>query len=308
MKTIPLFYFPPTLMVVDDENTILELLKQELGDQFKLITEKSPNEAIKTINQYKSNSVITNFVLKNNEDDIQHENTSRVQFDFSKIINVADNPERYNTLGVVISDHMMPDMTGLEFCKRLRNEPLKKILLTGKAEESNVLEAFNWNIIDRYVKKNDSNSIEELKTFIDEMAIQYFIELSANLKSISSKLTILSNPQFVDFFSKIIKDKAISEFYLIDKNGSYMLVDENGNKSVLSIATDEDLDTFSSFFGDEPIVQEYINQVKLRQNMPFFGIGVNPVTIPLSNWEKYFFTANSLKCGNNSIYWSICSC
>jgi len=308
MKTIPLFYFPPTLMVIDDEDTILDLLKQELGGQFKLITEKSPNEAIKTINQYKTHSAITNFILNSDEADIQHENTSMVQFDFSKIINIANNPDRYNTLGIVISDHMMPDMTGIELCKRLENKPLKKILLTGKADERKVIEAFNWNIIDRYVKKNDANSIEELKVYVKDMALQYFVELSENLKSISSKLTILSDAQFINLFNKVIDENDISEFYLIDKNGSYMLVDKNGKKMVLTVATDEDLDTFNDFFADEPTAQKYINQVKLKQRMPFFGVGVNPVNTPLTNWENCFFNANTLKCDNKTIYWSLCPC
>ncbi|MCC2624397.1 MAG: hypothetical protein K0R14_270 [Burkholderiales bacterium] len=31
MKTVPLFYFPTTLMAVDDQDTILDLLQQEIA-------------------------------------------------------------------------------------------------------------------------------------------------------------------------------------------------------------------------------------------------------------------------------------
>lgn len=67
-------------------------------------------------------------------------------------------------------------------------------------------------------------------------------------------------------------------------------------------------ESFSGFFGDEPAVQKYINHVKFKQRMPFFGIGVNPVNVPLSNWENCFFNANSLECKNKTIYWSLCPC
>jgi CheY-like chemotaxis protein len=231
-----------------------------------------------------------------------------VQFDFSKIIQIANNPDRYNTLSVLICDHMMPDMTGIELCKRLENKALKKILLTGIADENSVIEAFNWDIINRYVKKNDANSINELKSHIKEMVLQYFIELSENLKSISLKLTILSDPKFISFFDKLINEHNISEYYLIDKNGSYLLIDKNGKKSVLAIMTDDDLEAFSEFFGAERDVQNYMSQVKLRKSMPFFGIDVNPVNVSITDWDKYFFNASTLKCEDKTIYWSICPC
>lgn len=49
-----------------------------------------------------------------------------VQFDFSKIIGIANNPACYNKLGIVISDYVMPEMIGIELCKHLENKPLKK--------------------------------------------------------------------------------------------------------------------------------------------------------------------------------------
>lgn len=308
MKTIPLFYFPPTVMVIDDDDTILKFLSHEIGDQFKLLTEQIPSKAIKIIDEYTSKSIISNFLTPYGEDDIQHEHTSMVQFDFSKVIEIANNPARYNMLGVIISDHMMPEMTGIELCKRLKNKMVKKILLTGKADEHRVLEAFNWGVINRYVKKKDANSIDELKNYIHDMVLQYFIELSDHLKLMSSKLAILSDTKFVSFFNKIMHEYNIREYYLIDKNGSYLLIDKNGKKSVLSIATDDDLDGFSQFYADEPKVEKYVKQIRHRQNIPFFGIGVNPTKAPLSNWENYLFKANLLKCDNKTLYWSICSC
>jgi hypothetical protein len=231
-----------------------------------------------------------------------------VQLDFSKIIQIANNPDRYNTLSVLICDHMMPDMTGIELCKRLANKTFKKILLTGMANEHSVIEAFNWGIINKYVKKNDADSINELKKHIKDMTLQYFMELSENLKTISTKLTILSDPQFISFFDNLINERNISEYYLIDKNGSYLLIDNHGKKSVLAIMTDESLDEFSEFFGTEPNAQYYMSQVKLRKSIPFFGIDMSPTKVPLTKWEKCFFTANILNCENKTIYWSICSC
>mgnify|MGYP000163757047 CR=1 FL=1 len=308
MKSIPLFYFPITILAVDDEDIILDLLQEVLSTEFRLITTKNPHEALQIVNKSKSCFDITTFAVDHNEIDLYNDNSSITYFDFSKIINLATNPDRYNILGVLIADYSMPEMSGLELCKRLNSNSIKKILLTGKVDEQSVIEAFNWGLINQYVKKADSNTIALLRESIKEMLLQYFIEISENIKFISSKLEILSDTVFINFFQKIVNDNQIKEYYLIDKNGSFLLMDYSGKRLVLAVMASEDMEEFSQSYHDVPMIEKYVDQVKNKQSIPFFGIGIKSVNVPLEQWANCFFKANTLNCVNKTICWSLCPC
>jgi len=64
---------------------------------------------------------------------------------------------------LVISDHLMPGMTGLEFLKhcRLRYPDLGRIVLTGQAELETVVSAINQGEVFRFLRKPwDDNEIK----------------------------------------------------------------------------------------------------------------------------------------------------
>lgn len=58
---------------------------------------------------------------------------------------------------VVVSDHVMPGMTGVEFFIKLKKDDrfrsIRKILLTGQATHTDTIEAINLAGIDNYIEK-----------------------------------------------------------------------------------------------------------------------------------------------------------
>ncbi|MCG8697751.1 MAG: response regulator, partial [Bacteroidales bacterium] len=86
-------------------------------------------------------------------------------------------------LGVVISDHVMPGKSGVDFLSDVNNDArfssTKKILLTGMATHQDTIQAINNARIDKYVEKpwqSDqlTNMVKELVTrFIFEKGIDY---------------------------------------------------------------------------------------------------------------------------------------
>lgn len=56
---------------------------------------------------------------------------------------------------VIISDHLMPDMTGLELMKRarLRAPDVTRVVLTGQAEMETVIAAINDGAVFRFLRK-----------------------------------------------------------------------------------------------------------------------------------------------------------
>jgi len=86
-------------------------------------------------------------------------------------------------LGLVVSDHVMPGKSGVEFLVELRKDPrfqdTKKILLTGLATHQDTIHAINQAAIDRYLEKPwDSATLiryakELLTHFIIKKGIDY---------------------------------------------------------------------------------------------------------------------------------------
>lgn len=86
-------------------------------------------------------------------------------------------------LGLVVSDHVMPGKSGVEFLSALnedaRFQDSKKILLTGLATHQDTIHAINQAAIDRYIEKPwDSDTFihyakELLTHFIIEKGIDY---------------------------------------------------------------------------------------------------------------------------------------
>ena len=103
------------ILLVDDEVPNLETMAALLRHEFKVTTCESAVEAL-------------------------------------EILNKTSDEDRFSA---IISDHMMPKMTGIDFFKELkrRHHPTPRIIVTGFAELGNVIEAINEASIFRYLTK-----------------------------------------------------------------------------------------------------------------------------------------------------------
>jgi class 3 adenylate cyclase/CheY-like chemotaxis protein len=103
------------ILIVDDETPNLQTMSAILERQFKVVTATSGGEAL-------------------------------------EIIEKAGSREGFSA---IISDHIMPRMTGVELCSELRRRqyPAPRIIVTGFAELGNVIAAINEAAIFRYLTK-----------------------------------------------------------------------------------------------------------------------------------------------------------
>jgi DNA-binding NtrC family response regulator len=95
-----------------------------------------------------------------------------------------------NSIQVVITDHRMPGMTGVQFLESILNEypdPIR-ILLTGYSDIETIIEAINKGQIYRYVMKPFNPA--ELKATIDNSLEVYC--LREENKELMRKLTIVN--------------------------------------------------------------------------------------------------------------------
>ena len=80
-------------------------------------------------------------------------------------------------LGVVLSDHVMPGKSGVDFLCELHKDSrfrhTKKVLITGLATHSDTIQAINDAAIDRYIQKPWEQ--EQLIQYVKELLTQFII-------------------------------------------------------------------------------------------------------------------------------------
>jgi diguanylate cyclase (GGDEF)-like protein len=147
-------------------------------------------------------------------------------------IALEDNPQ------VVIADWMMPNMDGIELCKALRRVECGRdmffILLTGRAEEDRVVEAFDSGIDDYVVKPFNSkvlmarikggHRVIELKTKVEhdrQLIMKQVAELGQLARRLDTAahtdvLTELPNRRYImqqlerEWIAAVLADKPLS--------------------------------------------------------------------------------------------------
>lgn len=305
MKITPLFYYPTTTIWVDDDQTLLSALTLVFSDQFKIKPFQSPVECLTYLKTYKSPLSEINF-LKGIQDD---ENFGALQylpinFDITNISELINNKNKINEISSMVIDFNMPGMNGFELAKSCEQYSIEKILLTGGPNDVDAITGFNNNLIRKFVKKSDDKMEVNLRTFIHELSVNYFEEISRPLLShleTENKMP-LSDPVFIDFFEEFCKAENVCEFYLIDKQGSFLCSDNNGSKFILIIQTNSSLDSWLSTYSSE-LDEVTAKEIRTREKIVFFGIGKEMWDFNPENMDKQLYSANVLE-GREPYYWT----
>lgn len=98
---------------------------------------------------------------------------------------------------VIISDHLMPEMTGLEFLKRCRllYPTIGRVVLTGQAEMTMVISAINEGNVFRFLTKPWDE--DELKLTI-HLAVEHAREQRASLRDSATASVATTQPSATD--------------------------------------------------------------------------------------------------------------
>ncbi len=295
MKSIPAFFFPTTIVCIDDDPLILSAHMRLLENDFQCKCYDKVNEVKASLENYESQLNKIDFLKK--IDDFECDNISlhsTIRLDISKIIEISNNKNRHNEISVLLSDFHMPVMNGLELCTLLSGHNFKKMLLTQTDNYKTAKAALNSRTIDYFANKSDTT--EEIREAIKNLVLNYFCDISDSLiKTLAAdNILPMKDPIFVKYFYDIIEKHLITEFYLIDANGSYLLIDNKNNKHVLIVHNNNSMDEFIS------LIKEYdlnnFDLIEQKQLIPFLGIQKEITDIDVKQINKYLFKSNKLNC------------
>lgn len=241
MTPLTYCFFPTKVVCIDDDEDTLKTINLNLNKNtasYEFFD--SPLEGLAYLNKGEKPIILFDRLLQ----------SKIYPFDAQSISHLYEeiyNPQRYDAISCVIIDQVMPAMKGLDLCRQIENSSIKKILLTGIAEEELAIDAFNKGIIDFYIRKHDPKAYDLIDKFIERSQVNYFKSLTEThihpilkeWQSYDPEVTALFDPAYIEFFHAFIKEHKITEYYLLDLTGSFLFLNASGKFSALYVYNDQ---------------------------------------------------------------------
>jgi CheY-like chemotaxis protein len=285
--SIPTCYFPSTALFLDDSHDFLLnfVLQLDEGVAYRIFDE--PRKALDYIHNKNCELDLLSQHCISEYTEAKHFSAlnQTINLDLAAIHAEVYNPHRFSEISVVVVDYAMPGMDGLEFCRQIGNNNIKKILLTGQADEKLAIAAFNEGVIHRYIKKSDINAAELITKSIYELQLQYFQAMSdmiVRMLSITSP-SCLHDKNFAEFFKQLRAENRIVEYYLVDNSGSFLMLDDDANVSFLIIKNADDIRSHYDLALTHGASKDILEQLASGEKIPGFW----QANAPTSQWQEW---------------------
>lgn len=299
-------YFPTTVVIIDDDESFVEIVKGLISDE--IITIKAftnPIEALEYVNDSSAaNRLDFSKFTREGEDDTADWHT--IMLNINELHNEIYNADRFRRISTIIVDYSMPELNGVTFCSKIVDPNIQKILLTGIGDGKIAIDAFNNGYINQFVRKDYSDFVGEIKGCLNKSLYRYFKKYT---DYIAHYLTIhgnnfLNDPAFVNFFRSRCLAPQYIEYYMLDCFGSYLLLEDSGKTILLSVLTEDEMQKIVEIGIDsgeiDPMVLEDL-QSREYMLVHYDKAGLLP---PVRDWGRYLSPARKLT-GYQTYYFSV---
>lgn len=284
------FFYPTTIICVDDDPAFLKWLKLSLEVNNQIIDFNTPHACMHFLEQNYACVATSDYLIAK-----QTLDQASLHAYVKKIHEKIYDADRVNEISTLMVDYHMPGIDGLSLYRSFEQTPYKKIMLTGEADQSLAVEAFNAGLIDQFVMKGQSDVIARLQALVERMQGQFFIEKSNFLIESLLKTDLHTFSYFTDFelcerLKSLLEEHAIRELYLFNETGDYLLIDHLNQLWWLSIKNTERtnalIQSAKSLFLQEPspeAEQVYV-QIASKEQLPLFILSPH-LTDEIENWS-----------------------
>jgi CheY-like chemotaxis protein len=288
----PLIHYPTTTIFVDDNLTFLQSLSLLFPDDFPFQLFDSPCEALSVINAYPST---LNKQLAHNESTVG----AQIPESMKSILFAREitDSQKYAEISVVVVDYTMPNMNGLDFCEKVANPLIKKVLFTGQADESIAVRAIERGVIDAYVLKSDSNVAETISNTVEKLKNKYFLAVSSSLSlSLNQSFEkFVANIDFQELLSSLVDSGKYVEHYYQTSPPGYLLFTRTGVCNRLVVYNQDYLVQFVSQY-EKSIPKVIATAILDGEVIPYFP-SLESVACDSDNfrWQTYLYPAKSFR-------------
>lgn len=301
------YYYPTTVVVVDDNTDFLVNFSLQLDERFALRLYSSPAAALKDTNKTFSSIYFTQKSFFTSAECLNQKKPQHlIELNIAALSQELENPNRFSEKSVIIVDYDMPSINGISFCSAIQNKNIKKILISGIADEKVAIKAFNEGVIDRFILKSDDDSIKQINDFILESQDQYFGEKTAALKNALNVglYTFLQEPAFIALFHEICSQRRIIEYYLTTDPCGFVLHGETGELTHLLILSEDEIIAHLDIIHDQGGPAGLYEQIERRKTIPFFVSVDGYYTPDIVDWQACIHPAKKLR-KSSPYYYSV---
>ena len=287
------FYHPTKVVFLDDNQGFLDVIELEFGDQKNMMMFTCPEMAMSAINN--GEECISRKILSGKEG-INSDTANHVGgFEVHNIVNIIDDTARFENVSVLVVDYEMPTIHGVEFCRKLEDKNIFKILLTAEADTTTAIDAFNAGVIDKFILKTSDDLYEKITNAILELKTKYFNELSRIIvQSCGESLKLLlNNDRYKNIFNYVLSTSQAKEYYLVDKYGSFLFLDKNAIPTWLIISDNNKIDDQVGLLEGLDFPLDIIEKIKNKSSILFL-FSDKEYKEQVSSWKKYIFDSIEL--------------
>lgn len=305
---LPVYQHPTLTVLVDDSQRFLESLAFQLHPQLARKTFHDTHVALEWLQQAHRQFANRNQPIRVNFDEqtLSFERRT-VAVEIDQIYRIVMNRQRFLMPSVLVIDYAMPQIDGLTFCQTVQDLPIKKILLTGQANENVAIDAFNRSLIDRFIKKSDQNALERLEIEIRSLQKIFFIEQSRTLKDllVRHSYTFLSDPAMGVLVEQLCRRYGFVEYYLFPNPTGILFFDIQGKPTLMVVETESSLISQFEVAQDQSAPLELLTALRELQIVPFFSDTDEMYSDAISHdWLSYCLPAQICH-GKQEFYWAL---
>ena len=176
---------------------------------------------------------------------------------------------RFEVIAVVVADHNMPGETGIELFSRITRPGLRRILLTGKADQQTAVDAFNSGSIDVYVPKQLDQVWKKVRSEIDaQMALSSDRRGQPLRDTLPSDLmAVLDVRECAHQVEGLLARERISEYMVVGRPYGIFGVRSDGSPVWVQLETLNSLRELTELLGEAGYEDEVLDRVRERKSL-----------------------------------------
>ncbi|KAA1003582.1 response regulator [Paraburkholderia panacisoli] len=305
MHTIKPFYFPTTVTFVDDSATFLSNLCLQLEPQLAFRLFSSPGEALEFVNSRPrpgpSDEPLFAPFRDRTDEDVAHQ---VIALSVNTVRKQVHNAQRFLATSVVVVDYDMPGMNGLEFCRRMTDPAVRKIMLTGKADEHIAVQSFNEGIIHRFIRKQDASAVATLNRAVRDLQNAYFDNVCQSILDTlaDSEYAFLRDEALAERVAELSSSLGIVEHYLSYCPSGLLMLDSAGSAYLLIVHTNETLRGLREIAVEQGAPAGFLNALDSRRSLPYFWQTDGHYPPECVAWESYMHPATQFSGHQDYVY------
>lgn len=287
-KCLP-FYHPTRVVFVDDDPAFLNLLPLRLTDAVPFLRFDSPYDLLEELASGRLQAVMDLDWWDAYPADGAAEGVEEiVALDRSALHLRVFNRARFGLVSVLIIDYQMPEMTGLELCRKLAHLPCKRVLLTGQADEALAVRAFNEGLIDLYLPKLHPRLDDELNLAIQRFQFAYLEQATELITRVlhAADPVVWGDPAFAGLFHGLCEARGAVEYYTVHDPKGYLLVDARGQGELLLLFEEADLAAQRSAAAASRAPAAVLQRLEQRRAVLYFGRAAGDAVLSAEQWQE----------------------